>query len=95
MAARRGDGSRRPSPGSILDGTSNTIILSAGSAATQYWLFVGTTPGGTELWNQNLGTATSTTVTGLPLNGSTLYFRLWSLVGGSWVFNEYQYRAGP
>ena len=49
--------------------------------------------GGNEIYGQSQGTNTSVTVGGLPSNGSTLYVRLWSLVGGTWFFNDYTYKA--
>ena len=37
-----------------------------------------------------------TTVTGLPVDGRTLYVRLWSVIGGVWSFTDYTYTAtGP
>src|SRR5262249_12820656 len=38
-------------------------------------------------------TALSATVNGLPFDGRTLYVRLWSLVAGKWLFNDYTYQA--
>jgi hypothetical protein len=32
-------------------------------------------------------------VTGLPTN-TRLFVRLWSLIGGQWLFNDYQYGPG-
>ena len=32
-------------------------------------------------------------MTGLPSDGSTVYVTLWSLVGGTWTYNEYTYTA--
>lgn len=37
-----------------------------GRGDTQYWLEVGSTPGGTDLYNADQGGATSVTVSGLP-----------------------------
>src|SRR5207248_2480586 len=41
----------------------------------------------------NVGTSTSQQVTGLPLNGSTVYVSLYSNIGGSWQGNSYIYTA--
>ena len=30
----------------------------------------------------------------IPLTGATIYARLWSLIGGAWVFNDYTYTGG-
>ena len=35
----------------------------------------------------------SRTVSGLPTNGSTIYVRLWSLIGSTWQFTDYTYTA--
>jgi serine protease len=56
-------------------------------------LYVGTTPGGAQLVNVDRGTSLNATATGLPTNGSTLYVRLWSMVSGSWMYNDYTYTA--
>ena len=45
-------------PGSTLTGVS------------QYWLYVGTTQDGNQLYDQDRGTNLSATVSGLPTNGS-------------------------
>jgi hypothetical protein len=38
-------------------------------------------------------TATSSTVTGLPTDGRTLYVRLYSAIGGNWYYHDYTYVA--
>jgi hypothetical protein len=45
--------------------------------------------------SQNLGNVLTTTVYSLPANGSQIYVTLWSLVGGQWYYNEYNYTSGP
>lgn len=83
-----------PAPNSTLAGTTVTFNWTTGVGATQYWLYVGTTgPGSTNLYNQSTGTNTSQSVSGLPSNGSTVYVRLWTLVSGNWLFNDYLYQA--
>jgi hypothetical protein len=83
-----------PSPGSTLAGSTATFTWSAGSGVSQYSLAVGTTGAGSaNLYNRSTGTARSAAVTGLPTNGSTVYVRLWSLIGGAWQWNDYTYRA--
>jgi hypothetical protein len=80
---------------SVLIGSSTTFTWSSGSGATQYWLYVGTSVGAANLWNQNVGVGLSTSVSGLPTNGSVVCVRLWSLVSGVWVYNDYEYFAAP
>lgn len=83
-----------PAPGSVLSGASVTFTWSAGNGATSYWLDVGSSAGGFDLYSQTAGLATSLTATSLPANGSTVYVRLWTALGGAWQFNDYTYTAG-
>jgi hypothetical protein len=82
-----------PAPGSTLPGTSTTFTWSAGVSVSSYWLEVGTTPGGRDIHPGANTTALSATVNGLPTNGSNVHARLWSRIGASWVYNDYQYTA--
>jgi hypothetical protein len=84
-----------PVPTSVLTGSSVTLTWSAASGAAAYWVDVGTTAGGANLFGQNVGTGISQTVTGLPTGGSTIYVRLWTLLNGQWQFNDYTYKAAP
>lgn len=83
-----------PTPGSILTGNKVTFTWSAGSGATGYWLDAGSTAGASN-YNQsgNLGTALTTTVNGLPEDGSQVFVTLYSLIGGTWYSNDYSYYA--
>ena len=83
-----------PAPGSQLGGTSATFQWSAGSGASVYFLYIGTSAGANNL----VGTAVagqSITVNGIPRGGQTLYVRLWTNLGGTWQYNDYTYRAAP
>ena len=83
-----------PTPGSVLTSSSVTFIWNAGSGATNYWLDVGSTPGGNQYEQSGaLGNVTQTTVNGLPTDGSTIYVTLYSLIGGVWSGNAYTYTA--
>jgi hypothetical protein len=83
-----------PAPGATFTGSTVTFVWTAGSGATAYWLDVGSTVGGNQHYQSgNLGNVLTTTVNGLPTNGSTVYATLWSLVLGQWVYNEYTYTA--
>jgi len=82
-----------PAPGSTLSGSSVTFTWTAGTGATQYWLDVGSTPGGQQYTTGNLGDVLTTTVNGLPEDGSTIYVTLYSLVNGNWLSNAYTYTA--
>ena len=83
-----------PAPGSTLTGSSVAFGWSAGSGATAYWIDVGSSAGGHDYFSSgNLGNVLTTTVNGLPTNGSTVYVTLYSLVSGAWLSNGYIYTA--
>jgi exo-beta-1,3-glucanase (GH17 family) len=78
-----------PAPGSTLAGSTVTLQWTGGVGASQYWLYIGNTPGTFDLVNRNMGSGLSTTVDALPTDGRTLYVRLHSMIGGIWQFNDY------
>jgi hypothetical protein len=82
-----------PAPGSVLPGASTTFTWTTNAGIAQAWMWVGTTAGGQNLGSYGGAGVTSATPTNLPTNGSTVYIRLWSFVGGSWLFNDYTYTA--
>jgi hypothetical protein len=82
-----------PAPGSTLNSTNLLFQWTQGTAATQYWLYVGTTPGTFNVANRDMGAQLSTVVGGIPVNGGTLYVRLHSLINGAWQFNDYTLTA--
>jgi trimeric autotransporter adhesin len=83
-----------PSSATTLSGASVTFTWSAGSGAVAYWLDIGSAQGQGNIYGQNVALATSQTVNGIPTDGSTVYVRLWTLLGGTWQFNDYTYKAG-
>ena len=86
-----------PVPDSVLSGPSVSFSWSAnGVAVSEWWLWVGSSPGGADLLNSgSLGTSLSTTVSGLPTNGTKVFVRLWFKIGGGWQFADFQYTAAP
>ncbi len=83
-----------PAPGSTLTGSSVAFHWTAGTLSTAYWIDAGSTPKGNQYFQSgNLGNVLTKTVSNLPLDGSTVYITLWSLVDGSWLYNEYTYTA--
>jgi hypothetical protein len=85
-----------PTPSSEIDGYSATFTWSAGNGASGYWLDIGSTPEGNDIYQSgNLGLQQMTTVNSLPNNGSTIYATLWTLINGQWAYNEYNYQSGP
>ncbi len=83
-----------PAPGSQFTGTTVTFQWTAGAGASAYWLDLGSTVGGNQYYQSgNLGNVLTTTASGLPSDGSTVYARLYSFVGGQWMSNDYTYTA--
>ena len=84
-----------PPAGTTLTGSTETFSWTAGgSVVTEWWLYVGTSPGERDIYNsRSLGTATSDTVSVLPTNGATLHVRLWFRVNGEWSGTNFTYTA--
>jgi hypothetical protein len=81
-----------PPPGSTFSSSSVTFTWGAGSA-TAYFLFVGSSLHGAEIYNSGVVTVLSKTVTNIPTDGRTIYVTLGSQVSGSWTANSYTYTA--
>jgi glucose/arabinose dehydrogenase len=84
-----------PTPGSVLPGAVASFAWTAGTGVSAYQLDVGTSPAGTQVFASGPVTSHSATVTGLPMNGGTVYVRLWSSIGGNWEYDDYTYVAAP
>jgi hypothetical protein len=84
-----------PVPGSTLPGSTVTFEwLDNGASVTEWQLYAGSSLGSPDLYDSGLlGTNLSHTVSGLPVDGRTIYVRLWFLIGGSWQFDDFQYTA--
>jgi hypothetical protein len=82
-----------PSPGATLRSSTMTVQWSAGSGVAEYHLYVGTTPGGKDIYTQSQGTSTSASVSGIPLNGNPAYARLWWHIGATWFWADYTYQT--
>ncbi|HEX8174194.1 MAG TPA: S8 family serine peptidase [Pyrinomonadaceae bacterium] len=83
-----------PTDGSTLPSSTATFSWTAGSCATDYWLFIGNTPGAYDIYNVDQGLSLSRTVANLPTDGRTIYVTLWSLINGTWQYNQYSYKTG-
>ena len=83
-----------PSPASTL-GSSAVFSWSAnGSAVSQWWLYVGSAAGATDIFDSGLLSQSTTqqTVNAIPVTGNTVYARLWYVVsGGSWQYIDQQF----
>jgi hypothetical protein len=82
-----------PPDNSTLGGSSVTFAWNKPAATTQVWLYVGTSPGGFNIYTANEGVGTSRLVTGIPVSGAPVYVRLWSFMGGTWKYIDYYYTA--
>jgi hypothetical protein len=81
-----------PPPGSTFTSSSVTFTWSAGSA-TAYFLFVGSSLHGADIYNSGQVTVLSKTVNNIPTDGRTIYVTLGSQVNGSWSTKDYTYTA--
>jgi len=81
-----------PVSGSTLSGSSQTFTWTAGSGASQLWLYLGSTAGGKDLLEKALS-GSSITATGLPTDGRRIYATLWFVQNGSWQHTDTTYTA--
>jgi 6-phosphogluconolactonase (cycloisomerase 2 family) len=83
-----------PVPGSTLSGSNVTFTWNAGTGASAYWIDIGSTAGAHDYYSSgNLGNVLTTTINGLPANGSTMYVTLYTEINGTWGDNAYTYTA--
>jgi hypothetical protein len=83
-----------PAIGSTFTSSSVTFTWSAAPAATDYYLWIGSTgPGSNNIYNSAPKTVTSYTFTAMPTNGETIYVRLITNFNGTWLHNDYTYTA--
>lgn len=82
-----------PLPGATLASSSATFQWSSGTAVTEYFFYVGTSFGTNDIFGQSQALNHNVTVNGLPVNGSTLYVRLWWQIAGVWQYADYTYTA--
>jgi subtilase family serine protease len=82
-----------PASGATLGTSSVPFTWTAGTGVTQNNLWLGLSgPGSSSLYVSGWLTATtSTTVTSLPAKSATVYARLYSMIGGVVVYNDYTY----
>ncbi len=81
-----------PAGGSTLTSATATFTWN-NAGATQYWLEVGASVGGKDIYSADQGAGVSATIDVLPHNGETIYVRLWSEQDGDWIYRDYIYTA--
>jgi hypothetical protein len=83
-----------PAPGTVLPGNSVTFAWTQPAGATAYTLNLGSTGvGSSNLYSSGSIAGTSVTVSGLPINGETIYARLYTSFNGVLTSTDYVYSA--
>lgn len=86
---------KSPVAGGQFSGSSVTFAWTSGANVTAYRLYLGTSgTGSRNLYNSGATTATSMSVSGLPMTGVTIYAQLSSEIRGSWKSLNYTFTAG-
>ena len=67
----------------------------AATGALEYSLWIGTTPGGLDLYAQSQGTSTTSPTMPLPAGGVPLYISRWTRTASGWSANTYTVTAAP
>jgi len=82
-----------PAPGTTLAGSTITFAWSAGAAALDYWLDIGTAQGQGNIF-AGVVAGTSKQVSNIPCNGQTIHARLWTRTSlGYQTPRDYTYTA--
>lgn len=80
-----------PSASTVLNSSSITFTWSAGVGVSATHLYVGTPSNSSAYFNLNMGQTRTATVNGIPLNGGPVRVWLYSLLGGTWQANIYDF----
>jgi hypothetical protein len=81
-----------PPPGATLAGEHVEFVWTD-TGAGQYALDIGSRPGGTDIFSENLGRVTQVIIPHLPTDGRTLFVRLWTVRGDQWSYTDHVYTA--
>ena len=82
-----------PTQGATFAGSSQSFTWNSVVGATGYTLFLGSTGVGSNNLLDASTTATTITANNLPVNGETIYARLWTNCNGVWTSNDYTFTA--
>lgn len=82
-----------PANGSTLAGNQISLSWASAPGATQYAVWVGSTPGAFDLHSSLDGLNLSRTVTGLPTDGRIIHVTVWSLIDGVFKNNQAFFNA--
>jgi hypothetical protein len=83
-----------PSNGATAVDTATPFSWYAVPGVTEYYLYVGTSQGSSNLVSSGAVTATSYQVPPLP-TGETLWARIWTDTNGTWTYQDISFQAGP
>ena len=88
-------GAALTSPANHATFTSSQVKFTWGSVigATDYSIRLGTAVGGYDLYASGEFGGNSATVSNLPVNGETIYARLYTYLGSNTVYNDYTFKA--
>jgi hypothetical protein len=83
-----------PAQGAVLTSSAATFVWDSGSGASQYQLALGSTPGASDYYSANTGTARSATAN-IPSSSQTqtFYATLGSMISGVWQTRSTSYRT--
>ncbi|MFZ1085253.1 MAG: hypothetical protein WAN35_09835, partial [Terracidiphilus sp.] len=83
-----------PTPGTIFADTSETFTWASVPGATGYALYLGSTGvGSANIYNSKAITTTTVTANYLPVDGETIYARLWTNFSGVYVYTDSTFTA--
>jgi uncharacterized protein YkwD len=82
-----------PVQGSRFTAATMSFSWTSVPGASEYFIHVGTRRGANDIFGRSQALVTSTTIAGLPDDGSTVYIRLFTRIGNTWTFSDYSYRA--
>src|SRR6185503_8558188 len=82
-----------PTPGSTFSSSLVTFSWTSGTGVTQYWLYVGSSQGASDIYNANQGVNRSAAVNNIPTDSRTIHVRLWSAINAVWQFRDVSYTA--
>lgn len=80
-----------PTPGMVI--TTTELIVAANQREQPMWLDVGTTKGGSDLYNQAI--VNGVQVNGIPLTGEPIFITLWTELSDGWHKREYEFATLP
>ena len=85
----------QPAPGTVLQDSTATFEWTAnGAPVTDWWLYVGTRQHDDDLFNSEAPlNNVSQTVSGLPIDSSPIFVKLWFLSDGAWQFIDFKYTS--